>query len=101
MKKIVILSLILCLFGATQAQTSKSSTGKSSSKSTYTGTGKASVGNLYFIFLFINNNLFDSSSIDTCLKVYWLFTYLTKIGVFVTISFSINDKLTAVLVLVE
>ncbi|MBQ3851355.1 MAG: DUF1573 domain-containing protein [Bacteroidales bacterium] len=39
MKKIMILSLILCLFGATQAQTSKSSTGKSSSKSTYTGTG--------------------------------------------------------------
>ena len=35
MKKILILSMILCLFGATQAQTGKSSTGKS----TYTGTG--------------------------------------------------------------
>jgi len=39
MKRLLILSMILCVFCASQAQSSKTSTGKSAAKSTYTGTG--------------------------------------------------------------
>ena len=73
----------------------------SAHSSTYASTSKASMGYLNFLCLFINCNLFNSSSIDTCLKVYWLFAHFTEVGVLVSISFSINDKFTAVLVLIK